>query len=100
MSSVHPDPSEVTPALDQIIDLNERTRSFWQERAAGWAPGKAATMLENSRLDRLVPLSYTLRVWTQPCSKAEDFWQAVVRYHEFVTELDARVPYPEAGDYA
>ena len=29
-----------------------------------------------------------------------EFRQAVARYHEFVAELDSRVPYPEAGDYA
>lgn len=28
----------------------------------------------------------------------DEFWQAVVRYREFIDELDARVPYPEAGD--
>ena len=69
---LHPNPNEVTTALDQIIDLNERIRLFWQERAGGWAPRKAATMLENSRLDRLVSLSHNLRLWTQPCSDAED----------------------------
>ena len=197
MSGVHPDPSEVATALDQIIDLNERIRLFWQKRAGGWAPRKAATMLVNSRLDRLVSLSHNLRLWTQRCSDAEDegrlilawanlgilvegtmtwflcvwedayarnpmqsrkgydldanrlsfeemarfyrrhiwvdgqrdewndwltmvrehrnavhafnhrelgtwddFWQAVIRYHEFIGELDSRVPYPEAGDYA
>jgi hypothetical protein len=29
----------------------------------------------------------------------DEFRQAVIRYHEFVTELDRRVPYPKAGDY-
>ena len=184
-------------ALDRIIASNERIRSFWHQQAGGWAPRKAATMLENSRLDRLVSLSHNLRLWTQPCSEAEDegrlilawanlgilvegtmtwflcvwedayarnpmqsrkgydldanrlsfeemsrfyrqhiwvdgerdewdgwlrrvrdrrnavhafnhreigtwdeFWQAVIRYHEFIGELDSRVPYPEAGDYA
>jgi hypothetical protein len=29
-------------------------------------------MLENSRLDRMVSLSHILRLWTQPCSEAED----------------------------
>jgi hypothetical protein len=194
MSDEHPEPGEAATALDQIINLNERIRSFWQERAGGWAPRKAATMLENSRLDRLVSLSHSLRLWTKPCSDAEDegrlilawanlgilvegtmtwflcvledayarnpmqsrkgynleanrlsfeemtrfyrqhiwvagdewdgwttmvrerrnavhafnhrelgtwneFWQAVIRYHEFIAELDSRVPYPEAGDY-
>ncbi len=195
MSKVPPDPSEVTTALDQTISLNERIRSFWQERASGWAPRKATTMLENSGMDRLVSLSHNLRLWTQPRSEAEDegrlilawanlgilvegamtwflcvwvdayarnpmqsrkghdldanrlsfeemtqfywqhiwvegerdgwdawltrvrdrrnavhafnhrelgtwgeFWQAVVRYHEFIGELDSRVSYPESGE--
>ena len=25
----------------------------------------------------------------------DEFWQAVVRYHEFIGELDSRVPYPD-----
>jgi hypothetical protein len=28
----------------------------------------------------------------------DEFWQAVVRYHEFAEELDSRVPYPESGE--
>lgn len=63
---------EVTTAIGQIIDLNKRIRSFWQERAGGWAAGKAASLLENSRLDRLVSLSHTLQLWTDPCPDAED----------------------------
>jgi hypothetical protein len=193
MSGACPDMTNVTSALDQIIYLNERIRSFWQERAGGWAPRKAATMLENSRLDRLVSLSHNLRMWTQPSSEAEDegrlilawanlgilvegtmtwflcvwedayarnpmqsrkgydldanrlsfeemtrfyrqhiwvagdewdgwttmvrerrnavhafkhrelgtwddFWQAVVRYNEFIAELDSRVPYPDSSE--
>jgi hypothetical protein len=66
------DMGDVTTALDQIIDLNKRIRSFWQERADGWAPRKVATMPENSRLDRLVSLTHNLRLWSQPCSDAED----------------------------
>lgn len=62
----------VAKALDHIIDLNERIRSLWQERAGGWAPRKAATLLENSRLDRLMSLSHNLRLWTQPWSDAEN----------------------------
>ena len=61
MTAPHTDSDEVPTALDQIIDLNERIRSFWHERASGWAPPKAATLLENSRLDRLVSLSHSLR---------------------------------------
>src|SRR5262245_1668024 len=56
---------------NQIIDLKVRSRSFWQDRAGGWAPRKAATMLENFRLDRLASLSHNLRLSTQPCSDAE-----------------------------
>ena len=63
---------DVATAIDQIIDLNERIRSFWHEQAGGWAPTKAANLLENSRLDRLVALSHNLRLWTQPRSEAED----------------------------
>lgn len=72
MSGVHPDTSELATVLNQIIDQNKIIRSFWQKRAGGWAPRKAATMLENSRLDRLVSLSHNLRLWDQPCSDAED----------------------------
>ncbi len=187
------DDGEETTAIGHIIALNERIRSFWQERAGGWAPRKAASLLEKSRLDRLVSLSHTLRLWTEPCPDAEDegrlilawanlgilvegtmtwflcvwedayarnpmqsrkgfdldpnrltfeemtrfyrqhvwatgeewdewvtlvrdrrnavhafnhrelgtwdeFWQAVARYREFVDDLDARVPYPDASD--
>ncbi len=72
MNNSHLDHCEVATALDQIINLNKRIRAFWQERAGGWAPRKAATMLGNSRLDRLVSLSHNLRLWTQPCSDAEE----------------------------
>jgi hypothetical protein len=193
-------PSETAEAMGeigQIIALNERIRSFWQGRGRGWAPRKAATLLERARLDRLVSLSHTLQLWTEPCPDAEDegrlvlawanlgilvegamtwflcvwedayarnpmqsrrgfdldpnrlnfeemtrfyrqhvwvdgeregwdgwltkvrerrnavhafnhrelgtwdeFWQAVVQYREFIEELDSRVPYPDASDYA
>jgi hypothetical protein len=66
------DTGEATTAIGQIIDQNERIRSFWQERAGGWAPRKAASLLEKSRLDRLVSLSHTLRLWAEPCPDAED----------------------------
>jgi hypothetical protein len=29
----------------------------------------------------------------------DEFWEAVVRYQEFIGELDSRVPYPDASDY-
>ena len=48
MNAPDSDTGEVTTALDQIIDLNERIRSFWQKRAGGWASRKATTMLKNS----------------------------------------------------
>jgi hypothetical protein len=58
MSDVYPKPGEATTAIGQIIALNERIPSFWQERAGGWAPRKAAGLLEQSRLDWLVSLSH------------------------------------------
>ena len=54
--------------IDQIIVDNERLCAFWTKEANGWAPGRAETLLENSRMDRLVSLSHTLRLWTQPCA--------------------------------
>ncbi len=30
----------------------------------------------------------------------DEFWQAVARYRESVDDLDSRVPYPDASDYA
>jgi hypothetical protein len=72
MNDTEPGESAATTAIGQIIDQNERIRSFWHEQAGGWAPRKAATLLENSRLDRLVSLSHNLLLWTQPFSNTED----------------------------
>ncbi|HEV3262512.1 MAG TPA: hypothetical protein VG013_37010 [Gemmataceae bacterium] len=30
----------------------------------------------------------------------DEFWQAIVRYYEFVARSDSRIPYPKSGDYA
>lgn len=195
MSDQTSDADEVMTAIDQIIYLNGCIRSFWHGRGRGWAPRKASSLLENSRLDRLVSLSHTLRLWTGPCTDSDDegrlilawanlgilvegtmtwflcvwehayaqnpmqsrkgydldpnrlsfeemtrfyrdhvwvdgerdewndwlttvrerrnavhafnhrelgtwdeFWRAVVRYQEFVTELDMRVPYPDSSE--
>lgn len=186
----------VDSAIDQIIASNERIRRFWTEEASGWSPKETAELMENSRVDRLVSLSRSLRLWTRPYADADqegrlilawanlgilvegtmtwflcvfesdyaqqpmktktgfglqpnrlrfeemsrffrqhvwtarqvaewDDWlsmvrdrrnsvhafnhreigtwsewnEAVVRYHDFIGELDGRVPYPDARDY-
>lgn len=58
-------------AIDQIIASNERIQRFWTKEASGWSPKQTAALLENSRMDRLVSLSNSLRLWTEPCA-AED----------------------------
>jgi hypothetical protein len=58
----------VNVAIDQIIVANERIRRFWTEEASGWSPQATAELLENSRLDRLVSLSHSLRLWVEPCA--------------------------------
>lgn len=190
------DTTSLESAIDQIIASNERIQRFWTKEASGWSPTATAELLENSRMDRLVSLSHSLRLWTDPCAdedregrlilawanlgilvegtmtwflcvfendyakqpmktrtgfdlrpnrlrfeemcrffsehvwidsqRAEwddwlanvrsfrnavhafnhrdignwnDWQDAVVRYHEFIGELDGRVPYPEARDY-
>ena len=67
MSASDTDNIGLESAIDQIIALNERICRFWTKEASGWAPREAATLLENSRMDRLVSLSHSLRLWTQPC---------------------------------
>lgn len=59
-------------AIDQIITSNERIRQFWTVQARGWAPREATNLLENSRIDRLVSLSHSLRLWTQPCADEDN----------------------------
>ncbi|MCA9094383.1 MAG: hypothetical protein KDA68_12915 [Planctomycetaceae bacterium] len=58
-------------AIDQIITSNERIQKFWTEEALGWPPREAAELLENSRMDRLVSLSHSLRQWTEPCTEED-----------------------------
>lgn len=59
---------EIEEAIRQIIDSNERIQQFWMHESSGWSPRDAAELLENSRMDRLVSLSHSLRLWTQPCA--------------------------------
>ena len=61
----------VDSAIDQIIASNERIRKFWTEEASGWSPSETAELLENSRMDRLVSLSHSLRQWTGECADGE-----------------------------
>ena len=58
---------DLNEAISQIIASNERIQQFWMNEASGWSPRDAAELLENSRMDRLVSLSHSLRLWTQPC---------------------------------
>lgn len=53
-------------AINQIISSNERIQRFWTEEASGWSPKETAALLENSRMDSLVSLSHSLRLWTDP----------------------------------
>lgn len=66
------DTLELESAIDQIIVSNERIRRFWTEESRGWSPTEAATLLENSRMDRLVSLSHSLQLWTQPCADEDN----------------------------
>jgi hypothetical protein len=59
-------------AIDRIIASNERIRQFWTMQASGWAPRESTSLLEKSRIDRLVSLSHSLRLWTQPCADEDD----------------------------
>ncbi len=61
----------VDSAIDRIIASNERIRRFWTEEASGWSPSETAELLENSRMDRLVSLSHSLRQWTGECADGE-----------------------------
>ena len=62
----------LSSAMDQIIASNERIRRFWTEESRGWSPMEAANLLENSRTDRLVSPSHSLRLWTQPCTDEDN----------------------------
>jgi len=59
---------DLESAIDQIIASNERIGRFWTEEAKGWSPTETANLLENSRMDRLISLSHSLKMWTQPCA--------------------------------
>ena len=60
------DTIDLESAIDEIISANERIRRFWTTDASGWSPRATAELLENSRMDRLVSLSHSLRLWTDP----------------------------------
>jgi len=62
---------DLESSINQIIASNERIRKFWTEESSGWSPRETTELLENSRMDRLVSLSHSLRLWTEPCA-AED----------------------------
>lgn len=59
---------DLDEAINQIIASNERIQQFWMNESSGWSPRDATELLENSRMDRLVSLSHSLRLWTQPCA--------------------------------
>lgn len=61
----------VKAAITEIIASNERIRKFWTEEASGWSPRETAELLENSRMDRLLSLSHSLRLWTEPCAEED-----------------------------
>ena len=62
------DTIDLESAISEIIASNERIQKFWTEEASGWSPTATADMLENSSMDRLVSLSHSLRLWTDPCA--------------------------------
>lgn len=66
MSGTDGDAINLESAIDRIVTSNERIRRFWTREAHGWSPRETAELLENSRIDRLVSLSHSLRLWTQP----------------------------------
>lgn len=73
MNSDDSESLDIELAISQIIALNERIQRFWTEEASGWAPKESSDLLENSRMDRLVSLSHSLRLWIEPC--AEEEWE-------------------------
>lgn len=48
--------------IEQIIGLNSSLECQWRN-SYGWASNEAARLLEESRLDWLVSLSHTLKIW-------------------------------------
>ncbi|MFO7654240.1 MAG: hypothetical protein R6X25_10525 [Candidatus Krumholzibacteriia bacterium] len=59
-----PDPSTLSigEVIRRICNLNDGICDFWR-RAYGWAPGEAASLLAESRLDRQAALSRCLALW-------------------------------------
>lgn len=49
-------------AIERIIKINTELNEFWSS-SKGWAPIKAAELLNNSRLDWQVSLSKCLKLW-------------------------------------
>lgn len=49
--------------INEIVRLNEEICNTWSNGAWGWAPKDASILLEKSRLDRQVSLSYCLKLW-------------------------------------
>ncbi len=190
------DAIDLESTISDIVASIKRIQEFGREEASGWSPRETAELLENSRMDRLVSLSHSLHLWTEPSAEEDrearlilawanlgipvegtmtwflcvfendyakqptktrsgfdlrpnrlrfeemcrffsehvwidsqraewndwlakvrnfrnavhafnqrdignwnDWKNAVVRYHEFISELDGRVPYPQARDY-
>lgn len=58
-------------AVDRIIEKNKYLLDVWGN-CYGWAPTQAAKLLDESRVDWLVSLSHTLRVWVNDLPNAED----------------------------
>src|SRR5438309_1615922 len=51
----------VDQVIEQIVRIHERLHHDWHD--GGWAPQDAANLLKSSRLDWLVSLAYTLKLW-------------------------------------
>jgi len=53
---------DIEGVVRRIIEINEWLCDFWSN-ANGWAPGEAAALMSESRLDRQVSLSKCLNIW-------------------------------------
>jgi hypothetical protein len=62
----------IDEVVDEIIRLNFALSKNWK-RVGGWAPPEAARLLDESRLDWLVSLSHTLRLWIVEDVPSEQF---------------------------
>lgn len=60
--SVDVDAFSITEVVDRIININSGMQEFWSS-AKGWAPLRAAQLLNKSRLDWQVQLSKTLKLF-------------------------------------